>query len=49
MWALMRQKCHLWCHQQIVEILNNRWAELGGDVQTVNPKYIIITDDWLKK
>ncbi|MDJ0509618.1 MAG: transposase [Crocosphaera sp.] len=37
--TLMRQKFHLWCHQQIVEILNNRWRELGGDVQTVNPKY----------
>ena len=37
--TLMRQNFHLWCHQKIVEILNNRWAELGGDVQTVNPKY----------
>ena len=37
--TLMRQKFHLWCHQKIVEILNNRWTELGGDVQTVNPKY----------
>jgi putative transposase len=37
--TLMRQKFHLWCHQKIVEILNDRWAELGGDVQTVNPKY----------
>ncbi len=37
--TLMRQKFHLWCHGKIVEILNNRWAELGGDVQTVNPKY----------
>ncbi|ACB49462.1 unknown [Crocosphaera subtropica ATCC 51142] len=37
--TLMRQKFHLWCHQKIVEILNNRWAELGGDVQTINPKY----------
>ena len=37
--TLMRQKFHLWCHRKIVEILNDRWAELGGDVQTVNPKY----------
>ncbi len=37
--TLMRQKFHLWCHQKIVEILNNRWTELGGIVQTVNPKY----------
>ncbi len=37
--TLMRQKFHLWCHQKIVEILSDRWAELGGDVQTVNPKY----------
>uniref|UniRef100_UPI0026072917 transposase n=1 Tax=Crocosphaera sp. TaxID=2729996 RepID=UPI0026072917 len=37
--TLMRQKFHLWCHGKIVEILNNRWAELGGIVQTVNPKY----------
>jgi IS605 OrfB family transposase len=37
--TLMRQKFHLWCHQKIVESLNHRWAELGGIVQTVNPKY----------
>ncbi len=36
---LMRQKFHLWCHQKIVEILSNRWTELGGNVQTINPKY----------
>ena len=37
--TLMRQKFHLWCHQKIVEILSDRWAELGGNVQTINPKY----------
>ncbi len=37
--TLMRQKFHLWCHQKIVEILSDRWTELGGNVQTVNPKY----------
>jgi IS605 OrfB family transposase len=37
--TLMRQKFHLWCHQKIVEILSNRWTELGGKVQTINPKY----------
>ena len=37
--TLMGQKFHLWCHQKIVEILSDRWAELGGNVQTINPKY----------
>lgn len=37
--TLMRQKFHLWCHRKIVENLTNRWTELGGKVQAVNPKY----------
>lgn len=37
--TLMRQKFHLWCHQKIVEILSDRWTELGGNLQTINPKY----------
>lgn len=37
--TLMRQKFHLWCHQKIVENLNHRWTELGGNLQTINPKY----------
>ncbi|MGB5634753.1 MAG: transposase [Waterburya sp.] len=37
--TLMKQKFHLWCHQKIVENLTNRWTELGGEVQAVNPKY----------
>jgi putative transposase len=37
--SLMKQKFHLWCHQKIVENLQNRWTELGGKVQAVNPKY----------
>jgi IS605 OrfB family transposase len=37
--TLMRQKFHLWCHQKIVEILSDRWTELGGNLQAINPKY----------
>lgn len=37
--SLMKQKFHLWCHQKIVEIVTDRWVELGGKVQTINPKY----------
>jgi IS605 OrfB family transposase len=37
--ALFKQKFHLWCHRKIVEIIKERWAELGGTVQEVNPKY----------
>ncbi len=35
----MRQKFHLWCHGKIVEILSDRWTELGGIVQRINPQY----------
>ncbi len=37
--SLMKQKFHLWCHSKIIEIVTNRWAELGGKIQTINPKY----------
>lgn len=37
--SLLKQNFHLWCHQKIVELLTDRWNELGGKVQTVNPKY----------
>jgi len=37
--TLLKQKFHLWCHNKIVEIVTDRWAELGGIVQTINPKY----------
>jgi IS605 OrfB family transposase len=37
--SLMKQKFHLWCHRKIVELLTDRWQELGGKVQTINPKY----------
>jgi len=37
--SLMKQKFHLWCQAKIVEIVGDRWNELGGVVQTINPKY----------
>jgi len=37
--SLLKQKFHLWCHRKIVEIVTDRWMELGGIVQTINPKY----------
>lgn len=37
--SLTKQKFHLWCHRKIVQTLTERWAELGGIVKTVNPKY----------
>jgi IS605 OrfB family transposase len=37
--SLLKQKFHLWCHQKIVERLTDRWTELGGKVQAINPKY----------
>ncbi|KYC39914.1 transposase [Scytonema hofmannii PCC 7110] len=37
--SLTKQKFHLWCHRKIVETLTQRWSELGGIVQAVNPKY----------
>jgi IS605 OrfB family transposase len=37
--SLMKQKFHLWCHRKIVELLTDRWSELGGKVQIINPKY----------
>jgi putative transposase len=37
--SLMKQKFHLWCHRKIVELLTDKWSELGGKVQTINPKY----------
>jgi len=37
--SLTKQKFHLWCHRKIVQTLTQRWAELGGIVKTVNPKY----------
>ncbi|KYC41367.1 transposase [Scytonema hofmannii PCC 7110] len=37
--SLTKQKFHLWCHRKIVETLTQRWTELGGIVQTINPKY----------
>ncbi|NEO80878.1 transposase [Moorena sp. SIO4G3] len=36
--SLMKQKFHLWCHRKIFEIITDKWTELGGKVQTVNPK-----------
>ena len=37
--TLLKQKFHLWCHSKIVEIVTDRWTELGGSIQTINPKY----------
>ncbi|MDV2997436.1 MAG: hypothetical protein N4J56_007141 [Chroococcidiopsis sp. SAG 2025] len=37
--SLLKQKFHLWCHRKIVELLTDRWNEIGGVVQAVNPKY----------
>lgn len=37
--SLQKQKFHLWCHQKIVELTQQRWSELGGKVVFVNPKY----------
>jgi IS605 OrfB family transposase len=37
--SLLKQKFHLWCHTKIVEIVTDRWSELGGQVQAINPKY----------
>jgi IS605 OrfB family transposase len=37
--TLLKQKFHLWCHRQIVLLIKQRWAELGGSVKEVNPKY----------
>jgi IS605 OrfB family transposase len=37
--TLLKQKFHLWCHRQIVLLIKQRWAELGGTVKEVNPKY----------
>lgn len=37
--TLLKQKFHLWCHRQIVLLIKQRWAELGGTVKQVNPKY----------
>jgi IS605 OrfB family transposase len=37
--TLLKQKFHLWCHRKIVEIVKQRWTELGGTVSSVNPKY----------
>ncbi|MGK7876812.1 MAG: IS200/IS605 family accessory protein TnpB-related protein [Xenococcaceae cyanobacterium] len=37
--SLMKQKFHLWCHRKILELITDKWLELGGGVQTINPKY----------
>ncbi|NEO39069.1 MAG: IS200/IS605 family element transposase accessory protein TnpB [Moorea sp. SIOASIH] len=37
--SLMKQKFHLWCHSKICELINDKWTEVGGVVQTINPKY----------
>lgn len=37
--SLQKQKFHLWCHRKIVELVTNRWTELGGKMIFVNPKY----------
>jgi putative transposase len=37
--SLQKQKFHLWCHRKIVELTQERWQELGGQVVFVNPKY----------
>ncbi|MGK7875699.1 MAG: IS200/IS605 family accessory protein TnpB-related protein [Xenococcaceae cyanobacterium] len=37
--SLMKQKFHLWCHGKILELVTNKWTELGGVIQTINPKY----------
>jgi len=37
--SLPKQKFHLWCHRQIVELTQQRWEEFGGKVVLVNPKY----------
>jgi putative transposase len=37
--SLQKQKFHLWCHCKIVESTQQRWAELGGKVVFINPKY----------
>lgn len=37
--TLQKQKFHLWCHRKIVELVTNRWMELGGKIVFINPKY----------
>ncbi|MEB3281602.1 MAG: transposase [Lyngbya sp.] len=37
--SLQKQKFHLWCHRQIVELTQQRWEEFGGKVVFINPKY----------
>ncbi|MEA5468680.1 IS200/IS605 family accessory protein TnpB-related protein, partial [Spirulina sp. 06S082] len=37
--TLHKQKFHLWCHRKIVELTQERWRELGGNVVFINPKY----------
>ena len=37
--TLQKQRFHLWCHRKIVEIVTNRWTELGGKIVFINPKY----------
>ncbi|WP_017748200.1 IS200/IS605 family accessory protein TnpB-related protein [Scytonema hofmannii] len=37
--SLQKQKFHLWCHRKIVELVTNRWTELGGTIVFINPKY----------
>ena len=37
--SLMKQKFHLWCHRKIVELITDKWTELGGGVQAIDPKY----------
>ncbi|MDF5719681.1 MAG: transposase [Rhizonema sp. PD37] len=37
--SLQKQKFHLWCHRKIVELVSDRWTELGGKITFINPKY----------
>jgi putative transposase len=37
--TLLKQKFHLWCHRHIVLLIKQRWAEFGGTVKEINPKY----------
>ncbi len=36
---MKRPGFHLWCHCQIISLVEDRWQELGGKVVKVNPRY----------
>ncbi len=37
--TVTRQGFHLWCHCQIISLVEDRWGELSGKVVKVNPRY----------